>query len=147
MSVTSRRCLIESFARAFSKARRLVMFSQKTHDEGTCARSNTSRSAVALRRGRNNPILLKRHEGVNVKPKAWQRGNTQVGVPPYPIKPFQIACPLFLLAEEAQKKKLGKKKSACRKFRACERDQRSARWISGRFLEKATEKLSNWLRH
>ena len=46
-------CLFESFARAFSKARRLVMFSQKTHDKGTCARSNTSRSAVALRRGRN----------------------------------------------------------------------------------------------
>ena len=43
----SRRCVVESFARAFSKARRLVMFSQKTHDEGTCARSNTSRSAVA----------------------------------------------------------------------------------------------------
>ena len=42
---------------------------------------------------------------------------------------------------------LSKKKSACRKFRACERDQRSARWISGRFLKKATEKLSNWLRH
>ena len=37
-----------SFARVFSKARRLVMFSKKTHDEGTCARSNTSRPAVAL---------------------------------------------------------------------------------------------------
>jgi hypothetical protein len=66
-----------------------------------------------------------------------------VGGSPYPIKPFQIICPLFLLAEEAQKKKLSKKKSACRRFRLCGGDQRSARWIGGRFLKKATEKLSN----
>ena len=95
----SRRCLIESFARAFSKARRLVMFSQKTHDEGTCARSNTSRSAVALRRGRNSLILPKRHRRVNAEPRlgrgdTFARGkggerfatgevnNTQVGVFP-----------------------------------------------------------------
>ena len=32
-------------------------------------------------------------------------------------KHFFLAYPLFLLAEEAQKKKLGKKKSACKKFR------------------------------
>ena len=36
---------------------------------------------------------------------------------------------------------LGKKEMPNRMFRACERDQRSARWIGGRFLKKATEKL------
>ena len=39
----------------YQKAWRLVMFSKKTHDEGICARSNTSRSAVARRNERNNP--------------------------------------------------------------------------------------------
>jgi len=41
--------------------------------------------------------------------------------------PFQIAYPLFLLAEEAQKKKLSKKKSACRSFRLCGGDRRARR--------------------
>jgi hypothetical protein len=65
-----------------------------------------------------------------------------VGGSPFYTSIFQIAYPLFLLAEEAQKKKLSKKKSAYERFRLCGGDQRSARWISGRFLKKATEKLS-----
>jgi hypothetical protein len=47
------------------------------------------------------------------------------------------------LKPEAQRKKLGKKEMPKREFRLCGGDQRSARWIGGRFLKKATEKLSN----
>jgi len=45
------------------------------------------------------------------------------------------------LAQEAQRKKLGKKETRAKEFRLCGGDQRSARWIGGRFLKKATQKL------
>ena len=109
--------------------------------------SEPPRSAVALRRGRNYLTHPKRHRGVNDKPQAWQRGTAQVGGSPFYAKPFQIDYPLFSLAVEAQRKKLSKKEHAARDVSPRARgDQRSARWMGGRFLKKATEKLSNRLR-
>ena len=49
-------------------------------------------------------------------------------------KRFQIAYPLFSLVPEAQRKKLGKKEHAEKEISPRARgDQRSARWICGRF--------------
>ena len=80
---------------------------------------------------------------MNDKPQAWQRGTAQVGGSPFYTKPFKIAYPLFSLAVEAQRKKLGKKEHADKEISPRARgDQRSARWMGGRFLKKATEKLS-----
>ena len=80
---------------------------------------------------------------MNDKPQAWQRGTAQVGGSPFYAKPFQIDYPLFSLAVEAQRKKLGKKEHADKEISPRARgDQRSARWMGGRFLKKATEKLS-----
>ena len=74
---------------------------------------------------------------------ARQRGTAQVGGSPFYTKPFQIAYPLFSLAVEAQRKKLSKKEHAAGDVSPRARgDQRSARWMGGRFLKKATEKLS-----
>ena len=64
--LSDRLCLFKSFGRAFSKAR-----------------ADPTRAAlVAARTRRNNLIVRKRHRGVNVKPKAWQRGTAQVGGSP-----------------------------------------------------------------
>ena len=66
-----------------------------------------------------------------------------MGGSPFYAKPFQIDYPLFSLAVEAQRKKLSKKEHAARDVSPRARgDQRSARWMGGRFLKKATEKLS-----
>ena len=66
-----------------------------------------------------------------------------MGVFPFYTKPFQIAYPLFSLAVEAQRKKLSKKEHADKEISPRARgDQRYARWMGGRFLKKATEKLS-----
>ena len=66
-----------------------------------------------------------------------------MGGSPFYTKIFKIAYPLFSLAVEAQRKKLGKKEHAARDVSPRARgDQRSARWMGGRFLKKATEKLS-----
>jgi hypothetical protein len=47
------------------------------------------------------------------------------------------------LQKEAQRKKLGKKEDAAKGVSPRARgDQRYARWMGGRFLKKATEKLS-----
>jgi hypothetical protein len=51
-------------------------------------------------------------------------------------------CTLFSLAQKAQEKSLAKKKRRRRVSLVATSDQRSARWIGGRFLKKATEKLS-----
>ena len=141
------------------------MFSQKTHDEGTCARSNTSRSAVALRRGRNSLILPKRHRRVNFRRRRKEgrtacggcaslakRGIAQVGGSPFPIKAYLNRLSAFFFetrgANEnwlhfappgAQAPPCAWQKRTRRKGGFAVRgDQRSARWISGRFLKKAT---------
>jgi hypothetical protein len=50
------------------------------------------------------------------------------------IKQIQIVYPLFSLVPEAQRKKLGKKEHAEKEISPRARgDQRSARWIGGRF--------------
>jgi poly-gamma-glutamate capsule biosynthesis protein CapA/YwtB (metallophosphatase superfamily) len=49
--------------------------------------------------------------------------------------------PLFSLTHEAQRKKLSKKETPRKISPRARGDQRSARWIGGRFLKKATEKL------
>ena len=80
-----------------------------------------------------------------------------MGVFPFYAKAILIVRPLFSLAQEAQEKSLAKKKRRIRHRRvvrlpfyavrfvspSAEGDQRSARWIGGRFLKKATEKLSS----
>ena len=81
------------------------------------ARSDTSRSAVALRRGRNSLIVRKRHRRGEFSPTAKRGGTAQVGGSPFYTKPFQIAYPLFSLAVEAQRKKLSKKEHAQERFR------------------------------
>ena len=66
-------------------------------------------------------------------------GTAQVGGSPFYTKPFKIAYPLFSLAVEAQRKKLGIKEHAAGDVSPRARgDQRSARWMGGRFLKKAT---------
>jgi hypothetical protein len=52
----------------------------------------------------------------------------------------------FSFVTAGSKEKLSKRKRR-RMFRLCGGDQRSARWIGGRFLKKATEKLSQKHRH
>ena len=59
----------------------------------------------------------KRHRRVNDKPTACQRGTAQVGGSPFYAKAILIVYPLFLLMQEAQKKKLGKKKMPQERFR------------------------------
>jgi len=46
----------------------------------------------------------------------------------------------------AREKALQKENAGKRISRSAERDQRCARWIGGRFLKKATQKLLNRLR-
>ena len=68
---------------------------------------------------------VKRKAGVEQRIALWRK-----------VKPvFRIAtvCPLFSLAEEAQRKKLGKKETRIKEFRLCGGDQRSARWIGASF--------------
>ena len=93
---------------------------------------------------------------MNAKPVAWQRGgplavgvlrlgevkNRTSGGFPFLYKHLIIAYPLFSLKPEAQRKKLSKKEMPKKGFRLCGGDQRSARWMGGRFLKKATQKLS-----
>jgi len=61
-----------------------------------------------------------------------------VGVFPFDTKAILIHRPLFSLMPQAQRKKLSKKETPRIVSRLARRDQRSARWISGRFLKKAT---------
>ena len=75
--------------------------------------SEPPRSAVALRRGRNNLILPKRHRGVNAE-HCSAEGNRTSGGFPFLYKQFIIVCPLFSLMQEAQRKKLGKKEHAAK---------------------------------
>ena len=88
-------------------------------------------------------------------------GTAQVGGSPYPTRIFRTHYPLFSLTLSAQRKKLSKKESGLAheviltskiylrrpeiflaEYFLWDDDQRYARWISGRFLEKATQKLS-----
>ena len=110
----------KGFAQAFPKACRLVMFSKKTHDEGAHARSNRLDRRSRLAR-REIPYRSKRHRRVNAKPRAWQRGTTQVGGSPDETKAILILCTLFSLAQEAQEKSLAKKKRRRKGFAACAR--------------------------
>ena len=126
MCLTPRRCLVGKFRSSLFKGL-----------------SEPPRSAVALRRGRNSLIVRKRHRRGEFSPTAKRGGTAQVGGSPFYAKPFQIDYPLFSLAVEAQRKKLGKKEHADKEISPRARgDQRSARWMGGRFLKKATEKLS-----
>jgi hypothetical protein len=51
----------------------------------------------------------------------------------------------FLWQSKRKEKSLAKKKARKGMFRLCGGDQRYARWIGGRFLKKATEKLPDKL--
>ena len=70
-------------------------------------------------------------------------GTAQVGGSTYHIRLLLIYHSLFSLTPSAQRKKLSKKEHAAKEVSPRARgDQRSARWMGGRFLKKATEKLS-----
>ena len=90
----------ESFAQAFSKA---------------CADPTRVRWSPSA--DGETPYRSKRHGRVNAKLLAWQRGTTQVGGSPFSAKAILIVYPLFLLMQEAQKKKLSKKKMPQERFR------------------------------
>jgi len=69
---------------------------------------------------------------------AFERGEHTSGGSPFYTKAILIVCPLFSLAQEAQEKSLAKKKRHREVSPRAHGDQRSARWIGGRFLKKAT---------
>ena len=100
----------------FQKARRLVMFSQKTHDEGTRARSNTPRSAVALRRGRNTPYPSKAPPKGEFSPKAKRGEPHKWGVPLIPQALFKSLIRFFFWQKKRKRKSLAKRKARERSF-------------------------------
>ena len=111
---------MESLARAFSKARR-----SRRDRRSPSAEGETPLSFQSATEGEFQSLK-----------EALKGGTAQVGGSHFYAKPFQIDYPLFSLAVEAQRKKLGKKEHAAREVSPRARgDQRSARWMSGRFWE------------
>ena len=65
--------------------------------------------------------------------------NTQVGVPPLSHKAFSNRLSAFSFGRRSAKEKAWQKEKRVSEISpSAEGDQRSARWISGRFLKKAT---------
>jgi hypothetical protein len=101
--------------------------------------SEPPRSAVAPRKARNTcfgvflllafllRLLCQKKSGKRFRMSSSRKI-------PFYEKQFKIAYPLFSLRPEAQRKKLGKKEHAEKEISPRARgDQRSARWIGGRF--------------
>ena len=127
---------IKSFGQAFSKA----------CSDPTRARWSPSAEGEI-------PNRSKRHRRVNFKScKLLKEGGpvvgvlrqrrsvrtAQVGGSPFCTKAILFLYPLFSLTHEAQRKKLSKKETPRKISPRARGDQRSARWIGGRFLKKAT---------
>ena len=92
--------------------------------------SEPPRSAVALRRGRNNLILPKRHRRVNAE-QCSAEGNRTSGGFPFLYKQFIIVCPLFSLMQEAQMKTASLRSARGRKRRpALGKKEHAAKGVS-----------------
>ena len=136
---TPRRCLVESFAQAFSKA---------------CRSRRDRRSRLARR---DTPLSFESAtEGVNFRQRRKEGEPHKWGVP-FLHKAFLNCLPAFFFGTRganenslrcaqlqlASRFALGKKEHAAGDVSPRARgDQRSARWMGGRFLKKATKKLS-----
>ena len=105
------------------------------------AAQSRARSPCRLRRGE---MLLLRVSFLlsfflcasSAKEKSGHWGKINVMGFAFPHKAFPNCFPLFFWCHWRKRKANKRKRRGL--FRACERDQRSARWMGGRFLKKAT---------
>ena len=122
--------------------------------------SEPPRSAVALRRGRNSFIRPKRHRRVNFR-RRRKEGNRTSGGFPFLHKAFLNCLPAFFFGSRganenslrcaqlqlASRFALSKKEHAAGDVSPRARgDQRSARWMGGRFLRKTANSQARFAR-